>query len=212
MRILEKWRQVPQPVRSFLYKGVFLLAVWKVLYLCILLPNRTLDRPLTHLIGAGAVATLNAFTHSSDYSLAKGVDERAVGADGLVYTENVERIYRNREKVLSIADVCNGLEVMVLYVGFIVCWSAGLARKTAFAAGGSVLIVLLNILRCSALTFIYLRWPPYADFYHHYVFTFVIYGLIFWLWYRFIQDGGRLQTQPRMTLQKPALHATTGIE
>ena len=209
MRILEKWRQVPQPVRSFLYKGVILLAAWKVLYLCILLPNRILDRPLTHLIGAATVTTLNVCTHSSHYSLEKGIDERAVGADGLVYSENVERIYRDGEKVLSIADVCNGLEVMVLYVGFIVCWSAaGRARKAAFAAGGSVLIVLLNILRCSALTFIYLRWPQYADFYHHYVFTFVIYGLIFALWYRFTD----LPTQPEMTPQKPALHATTSIE
>jgi exosortase/archaeosortase family protein len=100
--------------------------------------------------------------------------------------------------------------VMVLYAGFIVCWPGGRSggrsgvrlRMIKFLAGGWVLILLLNILRCTALALISLHKPESVDFYHHYLFTFLIYGVIFWLWYLF--------TQSPVLPSKRVVHATTG--
>jgi exosortase/archaeosortase family protein len=215
MSLSEKWRQVPGPVKLFLLKGSALFFVWKLMYLGFLLPNRLLDRPLTHFVGVGTVATLNLFTHSSEYSVKSEADERIVGVDRVAIREEVERLYRGPDRILSIADVCNGLEVMVLYAGFIFCWPAGPSargsnrqpgdgtdtrqtavagassvvwlRKFKFLACGFALILLLNIFRCAALAIISQHKPEYVDFYHHYLFTFIIYGVIFWLWYLFTQ-------------------------
>jgi exosortase/archaeosortase family protein len=196
MSLSEKWRQVPGPVKLFLLKGAALFFVWKLLYLGVLLPNRLLDRPLTRFVGIGTVAMLNLFTHSTDYSVKSEADERIVGTDQVVIREEVERLYSGPDRILSIADVCNGLEVMVLFAGFIFCWpvgpSAGSAsaawlRRFKFLAGGIALILLLNMIRCAALAIISQHKPEYVDFYHHYLFTFIIYGFIFWLWYLFTQ-------------------------
>jgi len=94
-------------------------------------------------------------------------------------------IYRNGEKTLKVADPCNGLELMVLYGGFIFCFPGVLQRKAGFLLAGWALILLLNILRCMLLVLIFVYYRKYLDFSHHFVFTFIVYMAIFWLWYRF---------------------------
>ncbi|HXB92624.1 MAG TPA: hypothetical protein VNU72_10055 [Puia sp.] len=196
MKFSEKWHQVPRPVKLFLLRGAFLFVIWKLLYWSLLLPHRTLDAPLTRLIGAGTTVVLNGFSRPAMYWMEEGLDERPKGMDGILTTEKVERVYRGRDKLLSIADVCNGLELMVLYAGYILCWPGRRWRKVKFITGGWVLIIGMNMLRCAALALIYLRWPEYLDFYHHYLFNFIVYGSIFWLWYLFTPA----------TPQKPALN------
>jgi exosortase/archaeosortase family protein len=89
------------------------------------------------------------------------------------------------ERALSIADVCNGLELIVLYVGFILCFPAGVYRKALFILSGSVLIYIVNVARCAALVLIYMHSPALLDFSHHYLFTFLVYSFVFFLWYIF---------------------------
>ncbi|HVS97495.1 MAG TPA: archaeosortase/exosortase family protein [Puia sp.] len=99
--------------------------------------------------------------------------------------EAVMAISRGRERVLSIADACNGLEVIVLYAGLILCLPSGWRRKAVFILSGAVLIEVLNVIRCAGLVLVYEYHPEYLDFSHHYLFTFVVYAFIFWLWYLF---------------------------
>jgi exosortase/archaeosortase family protein len=133
--------------------------------------------------------------------MVSGVDT-LITRNGTILKDEVEWIYRGPFKTLSIADVCNGLELMVLYAGFLLCWPAGSVRKIKFIAGGFLLIVLLNILRCAALALISVHKPQYVDFYHHYLFTFLIYGCIFLLWYLFTLDP--------VVSQKRLQHVPTG--
>jgi exosortase/archaeosortase family protein len=102
--------------------------------------------------------------------------------------EPVMHINLDRQQVLSIADVCNGLEVMVLYAGLILCLPASIKRKIRFILPGIVLIEVLNVIRCAGLAEIYLTHPEYLDFSHHYLFTFLVYAFIFWLWFLFSRD------------------------
>lgn len=177
------WDQVPKPVKLFLLKAICVFVAWKAVYLLILLPNRVLDKPLTYVIGKSTAATLNVFRPSLDYS---AVATKTLAPDGLWY--NVMAIRRGKDGVLSIGDVCNGLEVFVLYAGLIVCLPGSLIRKFKFILVGILLIEILNVLRCAGLALIYINRPEYLDFSHHYLFTFVIYAFIFWLWYLFSRD------------------------
>lgn len=188
MRISEKWRLIPGPVKSFLCKALVLFIVWKALYLSILLPSRVLDRPITDVVGVSTTKTLNFFSRPSDYTVRPAANTKFDGTK-----EDVMAISRGRERVLSIADACNGLEVMVLYAGLIICLPAGWRRKSAYILTGMVFIEILNVIRCAGLVLVYERYPAYLDFSHHYLFTFVVYALIFWLWYLFSKGPGFAQ-------------------
>ena len=184
------WENIPRPVRSFLLKSVILFAVWKILYLSLLLPYRILDRPLTRFVGTGASRTLNLISWSKDFSAADAVNNSPPQPGEPATPEKVMAVRFHDERVLSVADVCNGLELMVLYAGFIICLPAGISRKAAFITGGILLIFLVNVLRCAALVLVYLHYPKYVEFFHHYVFTFLVYGFIFWLWFLFSSSPG----------------------
>jgi exosortase family protein XrtF len=187
---------------------VIFFVAWKILYLSLLLPHRTLDRPLTDWVGNGACRTLNVITHAGDFTAASGVNSNIPSPGEQPVLEKVSVVSFHNERVLSIADVCNGLELMVLYAGFIICLPAGMSRKSAFIAGGLLLIFLVNVLRCTALALVYLHYRNYAEFFHHYVFTFLVYGLIFWLWFLFSRaPGSATPPSPPTPAKKPILNA-----
>jgi exosortase/archaeosortase family protein len=186
MSIVAKWRQIPGPVKLFSLKAVILFVAWKALYLLVLLPGRVLDQPLTYMIGVGTTKTLNAVNPSGGYWTVAGVNPKRDGDTWV--EERVMHINRFQDRVLSIADVCNGLEVMVLYAGLILCLPATVKRKLLFILPGIVCIEVLNVIRCAALAEIYLTHPEYLDFSHHYLFTFLVYAFIFWLWFLFSRN------------------------
>ena len=182
-RYYHKLDQIPYAVRTFLLKGLLLFVAWKLIYLLFLLPSRVLDRPLTRFTAISAAKTLNYFSHSSGYTTQDEIDE--YDADGYHETQYVTSIFYENEKSLSVADVCNALELLILYLGFIICFPAGLKRKVSFGILGILLICLVNILRCAGLAWIFIYYPDYGDFSHHYVFTFIVYVCIFLLWFWF---------------------------
>ncbi|MBS1601632.1 MAG: exosortase/archaeosortase family protein [Bacteroidetes bacterium] len=195
--------KIPKPVKLFLLKAALLFAAWKLVYLLYLLPHRTLDRPLSFAIAAGTTTSLNAFAPSRPYSTRPG-NHVSIDADGHPVHEKGMDIFRGQEKVLYIADVCNGLELLVLYAGLIICLPSPARRKLLFIAGGFVFIEVINVLRCMALVRIYLRRPEWLDFTHHYLFSFLVYAAIFWLWYVFSRD-------PAFT-KKMHLHAPVSVQ
>lgn len=184
--------------------------VWKVLYLSILVPDRVLDRPITDAVSVGTAKTLNFFSKPPDYTLKPGVNVKKDGE-----REDVMVISRGNERVLSIADACNGLEVIVLYAGLIVCLPSRLRRKLVFIAGGVAFIEAMNVLRCAGLALVYQSYPQYLDFSHHYLFTFVVYAAIFWLWYLFTRGPGfaqKLQLNDSTSEQKVAMDHRAGSD
>jgi exosortase family protein XrtF len=177
---LNNWNKVPIAVRRFILRAVAILIVWKLLYLIFLLPSRVFDRPLSHSVAMGTIWVLNTTTHSHDF-INKSETGNIPTDNGFAPTP-LENIYYHGRNIVSIEDGCNGLELIVLYIGFIVCMPAVMKRKIVFSIGGSVLIYVANVIRCAGVAYIILYYPKYADFAHHYVFTFIVYGLIIALW------------------------------
>jgi len=176
----DKWNKVPVAVKKFIFKAFLILLVWKVLYLAFLLPTRLLDKPLSYSVGSTTTWLLNTSTHSHNYSTRNEPD--SVDTDEGPVLMPLQKIFFHQQNVVSIEDGCNALELFVLYAGFIICMPAKPLRKALFIVGGIIAIHLVNVIRCAGIAYIIIYHPQYADFAHHYVFTFVVYGFIIALW------------------------------
>ena len=175
-----KWKKVPVAVRQFILRALAILISWKILYLVFLLPTRVLDKPLSHSVANGTSWLLNKYTNSTAY-YPKSETGTVITDNGPVISP-LEDVYFNRRNVVSIEDPCNALELFVLYAGFIICMPASTIRKVIFIVGGILLIHITNVIRCAVVAYTIIYDPKYADFAHHYVFTFIVYGLIKALW------------------------------
>ncbi|MBL7719036.1 MAG: hypothetical protein JNL72_09400, partial [Flavipsychrobacter sp.] len=133
-----------------------------LLYHLLLRPALVPDAPLTDFITWGTVQFLSLF-HENVYALQ-------------------HNIYLYDVRSVSIAHECNGLELIVLYIGFLLCLPQGFKKMLGFALAGIAVICLLNIIRCGLLAWMFLNMRTVVDFAHHYVFKLIIYGLVFFGW------------------------------
>src|SRR5580658_9294191 len=177
--------QIPGPVKSFLVKAIVLFVGWKVVYLVFLAPGRVLDKQLTSAVGKGTAATLGFLYPADDYNAVSGIHPIVPGGEDM---EPVMMVRSGDTVLLNIADACNGLEVLALYAGLILCLPASPKRKLAYILGGMAGIEVLNVIRCTGLVLVYLHEPEYLNFSHHYLFTLVVYAFIFWLWYLYSRN------------------------
>ncbi len=94
-------------------------------------------------------------------------------------------VYNQEQRVLSVYEGCNGLNVFIIFLAFLL--SYGRLRKALlwFVPMGLVLIHLFNLARIALLYHVTLYYPDYTYFTHKYLFTAIIYGVIFllWLWW-----------------------------
>ena len=177
---INNWNNVPKAVKAFIFKALTILLVWKIIYLAFLLPTRLIDKPLTYSVGTATAWLLNTTTHSSDYSTQSVVAD--VVTDSGPTPMPLQKVYFRGHDIVAIEDTCNALELFVLYAGFIICMPAKTLRKVLFIVGGILAIYIVNVLRCAGVAYIIIYDPKYADFAHHYVFTFIVYGFIIGLW------------------------------
>lgn len=174
------FKDVKGPVRSFFYRAFLFFIIWKSVYLFFLLPNRVLDNPLTNFVGYQTVFLLNFFHQTDQFSANPYIYTKFF--EGQLVKSDVSRIEFQGRKVMHIADGCNGLELFVLYIGFILLLPSSLSRKIIFILFGATIIHLANLLRCAGLATIHIYIQSYFEFAHHYVFKIIIYSTIFLLW------------------------------
>jgi len=163
MGILEKIKNaIPANIRPFVIRAIILVIAWELLYNFVLMPWGTPDDQLTDIVQYGAVKLLSLF-HSD------------VATRG-------HYILLNGKKAVSIARQCNGLELIVLYLGFIICLPSSAKRMLIYSIVGIVVIYILNIIRAALLAVMYAESHSMTDFAHHYVFKIAIYAVVFYGW------------------------------
>ncbi len=170
------FKQIPGDVRVFLTRALILFIAWKLLYHLLLFPVRIPDQQLTRFTADGAVMV---YQNLMGEKLATAKDK--ISPKGSPYVG----VYNADKKLVAVADSCNGLELIVLYVGFLCCFPINIKRLLAYIVLGTISIVILNIFRCYGLTWMYLNDYPLADFFHKYIFKMAIYGLIFLAWVKY---------------------------
>lgn len=83
---------------------------------------------------------------------------------------------------ICIGDGCSGLELFILFFGFILLMRGRIKDKLWFIPAGVLAILILNIIRIIVLSLIFYHTPEYLDFNHKYTFVIIVYGAIFGLW------------------------------
>lgn len=182
-----QWKQVPAVIRKFLLRGLLLLACWKIAYVFYLGPRATLDGPLTSTVGRQTAWLMNALSSGNSYRAVYQVLEQSRQPDDQLGPAIHSAVYFGSQRILTIADACNGLELFILYAGFILCFPATLKRKLFYTLLGMPFIHGINLLRCVALGYISLLKPQALDFAHHYLFKIMVYGAILLMWWLFTQ-------------------------
>lgn len=174
---------IPLPIRLFLGKALLLFILWKIIYGFFLYDSNYLDRPLSNHVADASVYVLNNFTTLDGFSSKRVIDSYAY--EGTVTNQVLSAIYHYDYKVLYIANFCNGLELMVLFIGFIICMPSSFLRKTKYIIIGVLLIDAINILRCVGLIYLREYYEVYFDFAHHYLFKAMVYSSTLVMWYIF---------------------------
>jgi exosortase/archaeosortase family protein len=177
------FEQFPPQVRIFLLRGLVLFGIWKFVYLFFWAQPRTLDGPLTNTVGSQSVWILNQIYQTKGFKATPVVAVTRMEGDYQI--AKVSKIDKDGKHLLNIADDCNGLELFILYVGFILSMPASVKRKVIYLIGGVFIIHLVNLLRCVGLSALLMHWDRYFDLAHHYIFKIMVYSTIFVLWVRF---------------------------
>lgn len=177
------WLKLPGYIRKLLIMGGVALMLWKLLYSFWLEPDRILDRPLTLLVAKQSVFALQTIIPQGNFDL--GIREIPDHLDHSVINEHV-LIMKDGKPTISIADNCNGLQLLVLYAFFILIMPGSFKRKIGFIVFGVLILHISNITRVLGLVGLHLKYPGAFDFSHHYLFKIIIYGLSFFLWVRYL--------------------------
>jgi exosortase/archaeosortase family protein len=177
------FEQFPPQVRIFLLRGLVLFGIWKFVYLFFWAQPRTLDGPLTNTVGSQSVWILNQIYQTKGFKATPVVAVTRMEGDYQI--AKVSKIDKDGKHLLNIADDCNGLELFILYVGFILSMPASVKRKVIYLIGGVFIIHLVNLLRCVGLSALLMHWDRYFDLAHHYIFKIMVYSTIFVLWVRY---------------------------
>lgn len=92
-------------------------------------------------------------------------------------------LIENNLSVVRIGDACNGRNLIILYLSFLLSIPIGdFENKMVFAITGVLFILLMNILRIYALFQVALIAPDFFQFLHKYLFQSFIYFDMFILW------------------------------
>lgn len=150
----------------FLLKALLLYVVWFISYDFFIAPDGRLDAWLNERVAAHAAQLISLTGYEG--ATAPGAAQTLIRIGG--------------KDMVGVGNPCNGLELFVLYAGFILCFPGPGKHKAWYIPAGILVIHLVNVIRALALAFIQLKAPEHLDFNHHYTFTVVVYAFIFLLW------------------------------
>jgi exosortase family protein XrtF len=102
----------------------------------------------------------------------------------VVYQQNTKiSIFMHQKEVARIIEGCNAISVIILFVSFVIAFAGKFRTTLFFILGGSVLIYILNVIRIAILSFLLYRFPEYEHLLHGVIFPLFIYGVVFILWF-----------------------------
>ena len=173
-------KDIPLPIRLFLGKALLVFVVWKVLYSGFLYDSEYLDHPLTTHVAEASATLLNNLGDMSGFTTRR--ENTSFVFEGGKSIHEISAIYHNNIISLHIANACNGLEVFILYIGFIICMPSSFWRKTKYIILGILLLDAINILRCVGLIYLIEYFEVYFEFAHHYLFKAIVYTATLIIW------------------------------
>jgi exosortase/archaeosortase family protein len=164
------YAKIPGTVRSFLLRAVGIFIGWQLLYQFVLVPARIPDIQLTNLTAVATAKSLSLFWNNVSFEYVTAVTQRTAV------------IFLDGKRLVGIADPCNGLDLFILYIGFLFCFPSSAKRRLIFLLAGIPAIFVANIIRCVIMSWLNIYHRDWVDISHHYIFTTVMYLFIFYVW------------------------------
>jgi|TARA_B110000914_G_scaffold83786_1_gene73822 exosortase/archaeosortase family protein len=159
-----KNQQTLSPLTRFLMKVSAIYIIWYLIYDYYLLPDGRLD----------------AFLSLSGVNLAGGI-LNIFGWD--IYSEARVLAITGTNGV-EIQNGCNGLELIGLYMGFIIAFPGGpIQKRLIFLAGGILLLFVANVFRIMIFALSIYYVPTFWEQVHTYSSYFIFYPIVLTLWY-----------------------------
>lgn len=185
-----KIEDIPLQVLFRKYKSVIrfmltFLAVYialSIIYSCYLkLSDGSLFYPdyFTNLVGLQCVEVLEFLGYLSD--VLKHPNEPSL------------KLIINGQYLARIVEGCNALSVIILFMSFIIAFSATIKTTAIYVISGSVLIYSVNVFRITLLAIGMYHYPKYEEVLHHVIFPGIIYGLVFFLWVFWVNRFSKLK-------------------
>ena len=145
-------------------------ALWYVLY-SLVLQGGAIDQAIIGSLTSLSETVLNLF----GFDVLPETDStiRTVGIDGGHY--------------VWIGEECDGFSLFALYTIFMLAYPGPIRKKGWYIPMGIIFIHFLNVIRIVSLVIIVKHYPESLDFNHTYVFTTIVYGFIFLLWYIWVE-------------------------
>jgi exosortase family protein XrtF len=84
--------------------------------------------------------------------------------------------------VLNVFEGCNGINVFIVFTAFIVAFDGDRRRQSWFIPVGVLILYLCNLARIVFLYWTAVHFHRYFYYVHKYIFTGVIYAVVFVLW------------------------------
>jgi exosortase/archaeosortase family protein len=178
-QIKQEYRQIPGPVKIFLIRAAIILISWNLLYSAYLKPANIPDQQLTNITVNATRTFLSIFYNNT----------------AVIQDPYKPLITIGNHKIIGVAPNCNGLELMVLYAGFIFCFPTSNKRMLKFLFFGLIAIFILNVLRCSAIAWLNINYKHWVDFGHKIAFKVMMYSLIFYIWVLYTKNYFNLLKQ-----------------
>jgi len=97
-------------------------------------------------------------------------------------TKPVTVLSNTNQPVLHIYEGCNGVNVMIIFVAFLVAFGPMRRAMLWFIPVGLTVIHLFNLFRVGLLYWVALYRPDFMYLLHKYFFTAVLYIVVFLLW------------------------------
>lgn len=92
-------------------------------------------------------------------------------------------VINNGTTVIEVFEGCNGINVMIVFLSFVIAFTGSLKKTFWFIVVGLALIYIANLFRVSLLYFVSKYYHDSLYFFHKYLFTGLLYILVFVLWY-----------------------------
>ncbi len=156
------------PTILFLVKFVGIYLVGNFLYGLYVTSYEPLPDPLTHSVTDQTSVVLSFCGWPSSIR-----DTTNKSTTHLIY---------EGESILAVYEGCNGVNVMTIFVAFLIAFGPLSKQLLWFAPTGLFIIHIMNLARIALLFFVSIYLNDYMYFMHKYFFTAVLYIVTFILW------------------------------
>jgi exosortase family protein XrtF len=92
------------------------------------------------------------------------------------------RMIFEEKNILAVYEGCNGINVMIIFAAFVLSFGPLSKHMIWFIPVGLVIVHLMNLLRIGVLFFVAIYMKKYLYFTHKYLFTAILYVVVFALW------------------------------